>query len=49
MTFDTELKLLDNTPAIAFGYSGKVSEGSRLSGDQIDWTFWKRPGQRSKE
>lgn len=49
MTFDKQLALPGGTAAIAFGYSGRATEGGTGTQDQIDWTFWKRPGHPSSE
>lgn len=49
MTFDKQLALTGDTAAIAFGYNGRATEGGNGSQDQIEWTFWKRPGQPPSE
>ncbi|SDU50895.1 hypothetical protein [Desulfobacula phenolica] len=54
MTFNKQLELPANTAAIAFGYSGRVSEGGGgIHGDkrggQTDWSFWKIPGRKPSE
>jgi hypothetical protein len=54
ISFDTQLELAANSVAMAFGYSGRVTEGGgrigvSTRGDQIDWNFWKVPGRRPSE
>ena len=50
--FDDNLVLPADTAAIAFGYSGRVTEGGSgkigegRRGEQIAWNFWKVPGRR---
>ena len=43
MAFHKKLILPANTASITFGYSGRVSDGSKNSEGRIDWDFWKRP------
>jgi hypothetical protein len=54
VTFDNQLALPADTAAIAFGYRGRVSEGSGTvprggGGDGIAWEFWKLPGRKPPE
>ncbi|CCK82339.1 hypothetical protein [Desulfobacula toluolica] len=54
MTFNKQFELPADTAAIAFGYSGRVSDGGGgIHGDkrggQIDWSFWKVPGRKPSE
>ncbi|UCG06284.1 MAG: hypothetical protein JSV83_20615 [Desulfobacterales bacterium] len=54
MTFNKQLDLPEGTSAIAFGYSGKVTQGGggfreTRTGDRIDWQFWKVPGRKPSE
>ena len=52
--FNNQLAVLPDTAAIAFGYRGRVSEGSGTipksgGGDGIAWEFWKIPGRKPSE
>ncbi|WP_022663974.1 hypothetical protein [Desulfospira joergensenii] len=44
MTFTRRLPMPADTAAITFGYTGRVSDGSKNSEGRIDWSFWKQPG-----
>jgi hypothetical protein len=46
MSFNKQMELPTDTAAVAFGYSGRVTEGGggirdTRKGDRIDWDFWK--------
>jgi hypothetical protein len=54
MSFNSRLDLLEDTVAMAFSYSGKVTQGSggapvNPSGDKAEWDFWKVPRRQPLE
>jgi len=52
MSFNSRLDLSEDVVAMAFSYSGKVTQGSggapvNPSGDKAEWDFWKVPHRKA--